>query len=66
VRREQDGTWDPLLTQAQTRADADGTVVWALGVDSTIVLAHQHAAGARKKGAPLTRTTRRSDAAGAG
>ncbi|WP_020123922.1 IS5 family transposase [Streptomyces canus] len=32
------------------QADADEDLDWAVSVDSTIVRAHQHAAGARKKG----------------
>jgi len=66
VRWQRDGTWDRLLTHVQTRADADGAVDWTVSIDSTIVRAHQHAAGARKKGGPPTRRPRPSDAAGAG
>lgn len=32
------------------RADADEDMNWAVSVDSTIVRAHQHATGTRKKG----------------
>ena len=32
------------------QADADEDLEWTVSVDSTIVRAHQHAAGARKKG----------------
>jgi hypothetical protein len=39
-----------ILAGLQTRADADGVIVWDVSVDSTIMRAHQHAAGARKKG----------------
>lgn len=42
-----DGTWLRLLEAAQARADADGTLEWLVSVDTTIVRAHQHAAGAR-------------------
>src|SRR6187200_2650750 len=46
-----DGTWDRILAAAQVHAD--GTPVqWTISIDSSIVRAHQHAAGARKKGAP--------------
>lgn len=46
-----DGTWDRLLARVQTHDDAIGAVDWsAVCVDSTIVRAHQYAAGARKKG----------------
>jgi transposase len=39
-----------ILAQLQARADAAGLITWEVGVDSTIARAHQHAAGARKKG----------------
>ena len=42
-----DGTWERLLQQVQAAADAAGEVDWDISVDSTIVRAHQHAAGAR-------------------
>jgi len=42
-----DGTWQRLVTAAQAYADADGSLDWLVAVDSTIVRAHQHAAGAR-------------------
>ncbi|WKU02055.1 IS5 family transposase [Micromonospora soli] len=46
-----DGTWDRILVAAQVHDD--GTPVqWTISIDSSIVRAHQHAAGARKKGAP--------------
>ena len=45
-----DGTWDRILAAAQVHDD--GTPVqWTISIDSSIVRAHQHAAGARKKGA---------------
>jgi transposase len=47
-----DGTWHRLLVELQIKADAAGDIDWLVGVDSTIVRAHQHAAGARKKGVP--------------
>lgn len=50
VRWRQDGTWDRLLAHVQTKSDADGEVVWEVSVDSTVIRAHQHAAGARKRG----------------
>lgn len=43
-----DGTWQRLVTAAQTHADAAGDLDWLVAVDSTIVRAHQHAAGARR------------------
>ncbi|WP_449342511.1 IS5 family transposase [Streptomyces aurantiogriseus] len=42
-----DGTWGRLLQQVQAEADAAGEIDWNVSVDSTIVRAHQHAAGAR-------------------
>ncbi len=77
VRWQWDGTWDRLLTHVQTKSDAVGEVEWEVSVDSTVIRAHQHAAGAPKKGAgrhrprrtpplPAGTTTRRSGAAEAG
>ncbi|MEU3350245.1 IS5 family transposase [Streptomyces sp. NPDC037389] len=44
-----DGTWDRLLRAVQADADAEGRIDWTMvGVDSTVVRVHQHAAGARK------------------
>ncbi|MFJ2864128.1 IS5 family transposase [Kitasatospora sp. NPDC087314] len=47
-----DGTFERMLRAAQAKADAAGSIDWLVSVDSTVVRAHQHAAGARKKGAP--------------
>ncbi|GIF45197.1 hypothetical protein [Actinoplanes xinjiangensis] len=44
------GTWARIEDHLQTQADADGDLDWRTQVDSTIVRAHQHAAGARKGG----------------
>jgi transposase len=49
VRRRRDGTWDRLLEHAQTKSDDVGEVEWVVSVDSSVVRAHQHAAGARKR-----------------
>jgi transposase len=54
------GIWQRILEALQAEADRRGRVDWSLHfVDSTIVRAHQHAAGARKaggeKGGPATR-----------
>ncbi|MFD8595655.1 IS5 family transposase [Kitasatospora sp. NPDC059646] len=51
-RWARDGTWERILTELQAQADAVGDIDWLVGVDSTTVRARQHAAGARKKGAP--------------
>ncbi|MFF2520242.1 IS5 family transposase [Streptomyces sp. NPDC058086] len=45
-----DGTFERMLEAAQARADAAGEIDWLVSVDSTVVRAHQHAAGARKRG----------------
>ncbi|GHE81447.1 hypothetical protein GCM10018771_73270 [Streptomyces cellulosae] len=50
ARWEADGTWARLLEQVQVRDDSVGAVEWTVSVDSTINRAHQHAAGARKRG----------------
>jgi transposase len=47
-----DGTWDRILDEVIVKDDAVGRVEWIFSVDSTSVRAHQHAAGARKKGDP--------------
>ncbi len=49
-RWQRDGTWQRILTQLQAHADAEGLITWEVSVDSTVARAHQHAAGARKKG----------------
>ncbi len=49
-RWQRDGTWKHILEQLQVLADAQGLITWDVSVDSTICRAHQHAAGARKKG----------------
>ncbi|PRY48376.1 putative transposase of IS4/5 family DUF4096 [Geodermatophilus tzadiensis] len=51
-----DGTWDRILTEVVTKDDAVGAVQWTVSVDSSAVRAHQHAAGARKKGAAAPRS----------
>ncbi|MBC9719779.1 IS5 family transposase [Streptomyces sp. TRM66268-LWL] len=45
-----DGTWQRIFTALLAQADAAGDLDWVVAVDSTIVRAHQHAAGARQKG----------------
>lgn len=49
-RWQRDGTWQAILTALQARADAAGAITWDVSVDSTVTRAHQHAAGARKRG----------------
>ncbi|MGC5054685.1 IS5 family transposase [Micromonospora sp. DT48] len=57
-RWQRDGTWAKILTALQAVADRAGRVVWDVSVDSTVARAHQHAAGARKRG--ICRPSRRA------
>lgn len=70
-RWQRDGTWHRIFTALQAQADAKDLITWEINVDSTVCRAHQHAAGARKKGGfkrnrlaalPSSRTTTDSDA----
>ncbi|WP_367141134.1 IS5 family transposase [Streptomyces sp. STD57] len=45
-----DGTFERMLQAAQAHADAAGDIDWLVSVDSSVVRAHQHAAGAPKRG----------------
>src|SRR4029450_783054 len=74
-RWQRDGTWKRILTQLQAQADACGLITWEVSVDTTVVRAHQHAAGARKGGSgnaknraggATSRPTTRSAAPGVG
>ncbi len=58
-RWAKDGTFEQMLQAAQTKADATGDIDWLTSVDSTIVRAHQHAAGARKRGSATGRSAAR-------
>ena len=49
-RWQRDGTWRQIVTALQARADAAGLITWDVSVDSPVARAHQHAAGARKRG----------------
>ncbi|WSV80934.1 transposase [Nocardia sp. NBC_01009] len=49
-RWQRGGVWARVLTALQTVADAAGLIAWDVSVDSTVSRAHQHAAGARKRG----------------
>jgi transposase len=42
------GTFTAMLAGAQADADAAGDIDWLVSVDSSIVRAHQHAAGAKR------------------
>ena len=47
-RWQKAGIWDGILAAVQRQADAEGRLDWSLHfVDSTVVRAHQHAAGAK-------------------
>jgi transposase len=50
-RSSGDGTWEQILAALQTDCDQDEAAAWTVSVDSTVdstvVRAHQHAAGAR-------------------
>lgn len=70
-RWQRGGTWKRIFTQLQAQADAKNLITWDINVDSTVVRAHQHAAGARNRGtcrrngpavSPPSRTTTASDA----
>ncbi|MFI5982414.1 hypothetical protein ACIBEA_16210 [Streptomyces sp. NPDC051555] len=57
-----DGTWEQVLSALLAQADSEDDLDWVVAVDSTIVRAHQHAAGARQKGPrPASRTIMPSD-----
>lgn len=49
-RWQRNGTWKRILTQLQAQADAQDLITWDVSVDSTVCRAHQHAAGAAKRG----------------
>ncbi len=57
-RWQRAGVWAQILTRLQTLADAAGQITWDVSVDSTVARAHQHAAGARKRG--ICRPNRRA------
>jgi transposase len=45
------GVWTRVLEELQRQADGDGNLDWSLHyVDGTMIRAHQHAAGAQKRG----------------
>ncbi|MFE9404079.1 transposase [Streptomyces sp. NPDC006530] len=63
-RWQRNGTWKWTLGQLQTEADAKGLITWDVSVDSPVCRAHQHAAGARKKGTPERASRRHRHRAG--
>ncbi|WP_203184259.1 IS5 family transposase [Streptomyces pratensis] len=52
LRWAADGTWERILSAFQAAADEAADIGWTVSVDSTVCRAHQHAAGARKRGRP--------------
>jgi transposase len=47
-RWQRAGVWTRLVTALQTRADAARLIAWDISIDSTVVRAYQHAAGAKR------------------
>jgi transposase len=68
ARWQADGTWARIQASLHTQADGAGELDWDAQIDSSVVRAHQHAAGARKGGSPPTRppASRRLAARGVG
>lgn len=64
IRWAVDGTWERILAAVLAAAEGADDIGWTVSVDSTVCRAHQHAAGARKKGlrAGPNPTTMRLDA----
>ncbi|WP_435843788.1 IS5 family transposase [Streptomyces fructofermentans] len=52
IRWAMDGTWQQIFATVLAVADADDDVGWPVSVDSTVCRAHQHSAGAGKRGRP--------------
>jgi transposase len=59
-----DSTWDRILDHVIVKDDSVGAVEWTFSIDSSSVRAHQHAAGARKKGAAPPGGSKTSPSAG--
>ncbi|WP_245900419.1 transposase [Prauserella shujinwangii] len=57
-RWQRAGVWQGMLSALQAVPEAAGRITWDVSVDSTIARAHQHAAGARKRG--VCSTSRRA------
>jgi len=61
------GAWEHVLAELQRQADQHGDLDWSLHhVDGTMIRAHQHAAGAQKRGPRPRFLTKPWDAARAG
>ncbi|MFE5539890.1 IS5 family transposase [Streptomyces sp. NPDC056492] len=52
IRWAVDGTWERVLSAVLAAAEGADDISGTVSVDSTVCRAHQHAAGARKKGDP--------------
>ena len=49
------GVWQKVLAELQRQDDAEGAVDWSLHhADGSVIRAHQHAAGAQKRGSAAT------------
>jgi transposase len=55
ARWQTDGTWARVEAALRTQADGAGALDWDAQIDSSVIRAHQHAAGARKRGARRSR-----------
>jgi transposase len=68
ARWQADGTWAQVEAASRTQADGAGELDWDAQVDSSVVRAHQHAAGAHKGGSRRSRQvgSRRWDGHGVG
>ncbi|QTD95876.1 hypothetical protein S1361_00895 [Streptomyces cyanogenus] len=67
IRWAIDDTWEKVFTAVLATADAVDDIGWTVSVDSTVVRAHQHAAGALNRGLrAATSRTMMSDAPAAG
>jgi transposase len=68
IRWAVDGTREKILAAVLSAADAVDDIGWTVSIDSTVVRAHQHAAGALKRGpkAATSRPITHSDAPAAG
>ena len=58
------GVWEQVLAALHAQGDQQGRLDWELHhVDSTVIRAHQHAAGARRTGTKGGRKSKRSGGA---
>jgi transposase len=55
ARWQSDGTWARVEAALRTQADGAGELDWDAQIDSSVIRAHQHAAGARKGGSARSR-----------